>query len=62
MSITPLINRKEVKRFSLEVASRKRAQGFTRVGRSFIDRVHARLRTFIVSEIMAHPSKGRTLL
>lgn len=57
-----LINRAQVKAKALEIAGQTRAQGFTRVGASFLDRIEARLRAFITTEVANHPSKGKTLL
>lgn len=57
-----LVNRAAVKRRALEVAKETRAQGFTRVGASFVDRIEAATRVAIAREVSQHPSKGRTLL
>jgi hypothetical protein len=62
MNATPLLNRSAVKKLALEIAQATRAQGFTRCGQSFIDRIHAKTRAAIAQEVAAHPSKGKTLL
>jgi hypothetical protein len=62
MNSTPHLNRKKVKQTALEIAHEKRAQGFTRVGQSFLDRIEAKTRAAIYNEVMSHPSKGKTLL
>jgi hypothetical protein len=62
MNTTPHLNRARVKKTALEIATEKRAQGFTRVGKSFLDRIEAKTRAAIYNEVMAHPSKGKTLL
>lgn len=57
-----IINRAAVKRRALEIAGLTRAQKFSRVGKSFVDRVEARTRAAIAEEVRNHPSKGKTLL
>lgn len=57
-----LINRAQVKAKALEIASMTRAQGWSRVGASFLDRIEARTRAAIAEEVRIHPSKGKTLL
>ena len=62
MNSTPHLNRSHVKRTALEIASMTRAQGFTRVGKTFLDRIEARTRAAIAEEVRIHPSRGKTLL
>lgn len=62
MNTTPHLNRSRVKQTALELAKTTRAQGFTRVGQSFIDRIEAKTRAAIAEEVRLHPSKGKTLL
>lgn len=62
MNTTPHLNRAKVKQTALEIAKLNRAQGFTRVGASFLARIEYTTRSAIVHEVMAHPSKGKTLL
>ena len=59
---TPHLNRAKVKETALEIASKTRAQGFTRVGMSFLERIEGATRAAIAREVAAHPSKGKTLL
>jgi len=56
-----LINRKQVRALALAHAKATRAKGFTRVGKSFCDRVEARLRSCVLAEVDRHPSVGVTL-
>lgn len=60
--ISSVINRAEVKRKALELADMTRGQGWTRVGKSFLDRIEARTRAAIAEEVRIHPSRGKTLL
>lgn len=59
---TPHLNRARVRRTALEIAADKRAQPFSRVGLSFLQRIEARVRAAIAEEVRQHPSKGKTLL
>lgn len=59
---TPHINRARVKRTALDIAGCSRAQGFTRVGASFLHRIEQATRNAIRHEVAIHPSKGKTLL
>ena len=59
---TPHLCRSRVKQTALAVAAQERAQGFTRVGASFLERIEAATRAAIVREVKIHPSKGKTLL
>lgn len=56
-----ILNRAQVKALALEIARQTRAQGFTRVGRSFVDRIEVKLRASIAYEVTHHPSVGKTL-
>jgi hypothetical protein len=62
MNSTPHIHAKKVRQTALEIAALKRAQGFTRVGASFLLRIEAATRQAIAREVAIHPSKGKTLL
>ena len=55
-----LLNRKHVREFALEMA-KHRAHRFTRVGGDFFLRCEGQLKAFIRSEVLRHPSVGRTL-
>ena len=59
---TPHLNRARVKATALELARQTRAQGFTRVGMSFLERIEGATRAAIAREVKAHPSRGKTLL
>ena len=60
MSETRLLNRKQVKQFTLEMA-KTRAHKFTRVGNEFYLTCQAHLRNFIRSYVQRHPSVGKTI-
>ena len=62
LNLTPHLNRSKVKQTALEIASQTRAQGFTRVGLSFLQRIEAATQAAIRNEVRIHPSKGKTLL
>ena len=62
INLTPHLNRARVKQTALEIAGKTRAQGFNRVGMSFLSRIEARTRAAIAEEVRIHPSKGKTLL
>ena len=63
LNTTPHLNRARVKRTALELAAKLRpANKFSRVGMSFIERIEARVRDAVRSEVQSHPSKGKTLL
>lgn len=55
-----LINTKHCKEFALGYAAANRPK-FKRVGKSFLQRVEARLRNIITEEVQRHPSLGVTL-
>ena len=55
-----LINRKKVREYALEMA-KHRAHKFTRVGREFLVKCEADLRTFIRNSVHSLPSKGKTI-
>jgi hypothetical protein len=57
-----LTNAAAVRRKALEIAGATRAQGFSRVGQSFLDRIEAATRAAVAREVAQHPSKGKTLL
>lgn len=58
--LSHMTNQAAVKRRALAVAQ-QRAWTPTRVAKSFLDRIEAKTNAFIYSEVMAHPSKGKTL-
>jgi hypothetical protein len=62
INTTPLLNRAAVKAMALAIASDSRAQGFTRVGMSFLERIQAKTAAAVREEVLLHPSKGKTLL
>jgi hypothetical protein len=62
MNTTPHLNRSKVKQTALEIAEQTRAQGFTRVGSSFLERIEAKTMQAIREEVRIHPSRGKTLL
>jgi hypothetical protein len=49
-----------VKKYALELAQ-MRGKKFSRVGKSFLQRVEAKTRNIIASEVHGHPSVGKTL-
>lgn len=55
-----LIVKSTFKRMALDLAG-KRAHKFTRVSQEFVDRAEYAMRVWLMREIEAHPSKGRTL-
>lgn len=59
---TPHLNQSRVRRTALELAANTRAHKFTRIGKSFLDRIEAQTRVAIEREVRQHPSKGKTLL
>jgi hypothetical protein len=59
--MSSLLNRKQVKQFTLD-AARCRAHKFTRVGSGFYVKCEAHLRQFIHQYIQRLPSKGKTIL
>jgi len=61
MNTTPFINRSSVRRLALDYAKSNRADKFTRVGKSFFERIDAKVRNIIISEVQSHPSIGKTL-
>lgn len=54
------INRAAVKKRALDKV-KQRAWTPERVGKSFLDRLEAKFNALIDSEVMSHPSKGKTL-
>jgi hypothetical protein len=52
------INAKHTKQYALEVP---RAHKFTRVSRSFLERIDAKVRALITAEVQSLPSKGETI-
>lgn len=66
MNTTPHICRSKVKETALEVAAghRKMSDGsprFTRVSATFFEKIEARVRAAIQSEVHSHPGVGKTL-
>lgn len=60
--MTSVINATQVRQKALEIAGMTRAHKWTRVGKSFLDRIEAKTRAAIAEEVRTHPSKGKTLL
>jgi hypothetical protein len=56
-----LVNRRCVRRFLLEYASRSRSHRFTRVAESVLDQVEAAIREKCRGIIHNQPSAGRTI-
>lgn len=57
---TKLINRKQVKLFTMEMA-KNRVHKFTRVGGEFFIKCEVNLKEFIRIEVQRHPSVGKTI-
>lgn len=56
------INAKATKELALHIAKTNRpAWGPERVSREFLERIDARVRAMVTNEVMAHPSKGKTI-
>jgi hypothetical protein len=56
------INAKAVRELALHLAAAHRpAQGFTRVSKEFLERIDAKVRNLVLTEVNSHPSVGRTL-
>jgi len=60
--MTQFLNAKAVRQLALDIAKKTRSHPFDRVGESFISRIDAAVRTAVIREVAAHPSKGKTLL
>lgn len=58
---TRLLNRKAVKDCALAFAQKNRAGKFTRVSRSFLERININTRNYVEAEVQRHPSVGKTL-
>lgn len=56
-----LIHQANVRRFTLELAKNMGRSRFTRVSKTFLDRINSQLRVEIAHEVHRHPSKGKTL-
>jgi hypothetical protein len=61
MNNTPFINRRAVRQLALDYAKANRAGRFTRLGKSFFERIDAKVRNIVTSEVQSHPSIGKTL-
>jgi hypothetical protein len=57
-----LINQSKVKALALAVSASNRNGRFTRVGKSFLQRIEAHVAAAVRGEVHRHPSKGKTLL
>ena len=56
------INAKSVKELALHFAAEYRpAWGAERVSRKFLERIDARVRAMVLSEVKGHPSIGKTI-
>jgi|688.fasta_scaffold333033_4 hypothetical protein len=56
-----LINKAKVRELALKLSREKRNGKFTRVGKSFFDKINARVHALVASEVHTHPSLGKTL-
>ena len=56
--MTSLLNRKAIREAALRIAS---PRGFSRVSKSFLDRVEEHTRAIVEADIHRHPSMGKTL-
>ena len=56
--MTSLLNRKAVRAEALRASS---ARGFSRVSKSFLDKIEKHVFELIAGEVHRHPSLGRTL-
>jgi hypothetical protein len=56
--MTSLLNRKAVRNEALRIAAPRK---FTRVSKSFLDKIETHVLELIAGEIHRHPSIGRTL-
>ncbi len=56
--MTSLLNRKAVRNEALRASS---ARGFTRVSKSFLDKLEAHVVELVAAEVHRHPSIGKTL-
>ena len=57
-----LLNKRQVKAYTLAQAEQHRAHKFTRVGSTFYVRCDANLRLFIRGYLHRLPSKGKTIV
>lgn len=55
-----LINRSECRKFALAVA-KKRSDRFTRISKSYLDKLDAAVKTAIEKTVQNHPSIGKTI-
>jgi hypothetical protein len=56
------LNAKACRELTLHLAANHRpTQGFNRVSKEFLERIDAKVRNLILTEIKSHPSKGKTL-
>ena len=58
---TKLLNRSQVKKFTMAMAKEHRAHKFTRVGGEFYLKCEAHLKEFIRGYLHRLPSKGKTI-
>ena len=56
-----LINKAKVRELALKHSRDKRNGKFTRVGKSFFDKINSRVHALVGSEVHCHPSLGKTL-
>lgn len=56
--MTSLLNRKAIREAALRIAS---PRNFTRVSKSFLDRVEDHVSKIVEAEVHRHPSIGKTL-
>ena len=56
------INAKSIRELALYLAAAHRpAQGFNRVSKQFLERIDAKVRNLVLTEVKSHPSIGTTL-
>lgn len=59
--MTTITSPSKVRALALDHSKAMRGGKFTRVSKSFLDRIEAKCRAIVQAEVHAHPSVGRTL-
>lgn len=57
--MTSLLNKKSVREFALRMSQ---GRPFTRVSKTFLNRIEDHVRTIVGQEVHRHPTIGKTLL
>jgi hypothetical protein len=57
-----LVNRKAVRQLSLDCSTKYRSGKFTRVSKSFLEKIDHAVRQAVEIEVKSHPSIGKTLM